>query len=59
VLLPLQVREDAGLLHLPLEAAKHSLEIVTFVDDNLYHYFPLHLLRAAACRRSGLHLQRG
>jgi hypothetical protein len=37
VLLPLQVREDAGLLHLPFEAAKHPLEIVTFVDDYLYH----------------------
>lgn len=37
VLLALQVREDACLLHLPLEAAKHPLEIVTLVDDYLYH----------------------
>ena len=38
VLLALQIREDTGLLHLPLETAKHPLEIVTFVDDYLYHY---------------------
>jgi hypothetical protein len=41
MLLSLQVREDTGLLHLPLEAAKYALEIISFVNRDLNHYSPL------------------